>query len=216
MSRFFRLTLAIVALVALVAACSGTANGPGVATLDDPSASGSPGASPAASAMTPQDAALAFARCMRENGIDMPDPKVTTGTDGAVSIDQQGGTPVSKDKMEAATKVCQHFMAAAGPGGPGGHIAAEDLDKLLQFAKCMREHGIDMPDPNGDGGIVFKVDNSGSNTVDKGIGGPDDPKFQAAQTACQEFLPGKPSFSGGGPAPAGGSKSGPATNPANQ
>ena len=216
MSRFFRLTLAIVALVALVAACSGTANGPGVATLDDPSASGSPGASPAASAMTPQDAALAFARCMRENGIDMPDPKVTTATDGGVSIDQQGGTPVSKDKMEAATKVCQHFMAAAAAGGPSGHISAEDLDKLLQFAKCMREHGIDMPDPNGDGGIVFKVDNSGSNTVDKGIGSPDDPKFQAAQTACQEFLPGKPSLSGGGPAPAGGSKSGPATNPANQ
>jgi hypothetical protein len=216
MSRFFRLTLAIVALVALVAACSGTANGPGVATLDDPSASGSPGASPAASAMTPQDAALAFARCMRENGVDMPDPKVTTGTDGGVSIDQQGGAPVSKDKMEAANKVCQHFMAAAGPGGPGGHISAEDLDKLLQFAKCMREHGIDMPDPNGDGGIVFKVDNSGSNTVGKGIGSPDDPKFQAAQTACKEFLPGKPSLSGGGPAPAGGSNSGPATNPANQ
>jgi hypothetical protein len=153
---------------------------------------------------------------MRENGVDMPDPKVTTGTDGGVSIDQQGGAPVSKDKMEAANKVCQHFMAAAGPGGPGGHISAEDLDKLLQFAKCMREHGIDMPDPNGDGGIVFKVDNSGSNTVGKGIGSPDDPKFQAAQTACKEFLPGKPSLSGGGPAPAGGSNSGPATNPANQ
>ena len=216
MSRFFRLTLAIVALVALVAACSGTANGPGVATLDDPSASGSPGASPAASAMTPQDAALAFARCMRENGIDMPDPKVTTGTDGAVSIDQQGGTPVSKDKMEAADKICQHFMAAAAAGGPGGHMSAEDMDKLLQFAKCMREHGIDMPDPNPDGGIVFRANDDGNGTAGNGVGGPDDPKFQAAQEACKEFLPGKPSLSGGGPAPAGGSDSGPATKPANK
>ena len=44
MSHMFRLILATVAVVALVAACSGTATGPGVATLDDPSASDSPGA----------------------------------------------------------------------------------------------------------------------------------------------------------------------------
>ena len=42
MSRLFRLILATVAVVALVAACGGAANGPGVATLDDPTASGSP------------------------------------------------------------------------------------------------------------------------------------------------------------------------------
>jgi hypothetical protein len=218
MSRFFRLILAIVALVALVAACSGTANGPGVATLDDPAASGSPGASPAASAMTPQDAALAYARCMRENGVDMPDPKVTTGSDGGVSIDQQGGAPVSKDKMETANKVCQHFMAAAGPGGPGGQMSAEDMDKILAFAKCMREHGVNMPDPqaNGDGGIVIQVDD-GSGTAGTGGPKPDSPAFQAAQTACGSLLPGKPgTTSNGGKAPAGGSNSGPATNPANQ
>ena len=91
MSRLFRLILATVAVVALVAACSGTATGPGVATLDDPSASGSPGASPAASALTPQDAALAFARCMRENGIDMPDPIISTDGNGGTKIDQRAG-----------------------------------------------------------------------------------------------------------------------------
>ena len=226
MSRLFRLILATVAVVALVAACSGTANGPGVATLDDPGASGSPGASPAASALTPQDAALAYARCMRENGVDMPDPKVTTGSDGGITIDQQGGTPVSKEKVAAADKVCHHFMTAARPGGPDGHISAEDLDKMLQFAKCMREHGVDMPDPNADGGFVMQVNGSGdgSGTVGNGVGGPDDPNFQAAQTACSSLLPGKlgqPGLTtdGGGKSdggPAGGSNGGPASTPANQ
>jgi hypothetical protein len=195
MPRFFRLIAASVALVALVAACSGTANGPGVATLDDPGASGSHGSSPspAASAMTPQDAALAYARCMRENGVDMPDPKVTTAGDGGIKIDQGGGAPVSKEKLTAADKVCHPLMAAAGPGGPGGHLSAEELDKLLQFAKCMREHGVDMPDPNADGGFVTQISGNGdgSGTAGTGAMSPDDPDFQAAQTACASLLPGK-------------------------
>jgi hypothetical protein len=219
MSRFFRLTLALVALVALIAACGGTANGPGVATLDDPAASGSPGASPAASAMTPQDAALAYARCMRENGVDMPDPKVTTGTDGGVSIDQQGGAPVSKEAMSKADGVCRHFMAAAGPGGPGHQMSAEDMDKLLQFAKCMREHGIDFPDPTADGGFVFQANGSGSTNAGPGgftKGGPDDAKFQAAQTACQGLLPGKPRTESNGGPPAGGTTDGPGSTSVDQ
>jgi hypothetical protein len=52
--------------------------------------------------------------------------------------------------------------------------SAEELDKMRQQAKCMREHGIDMPDPDptGKGGVS--------------LGGPaDDPaKFEAAAKAC--------------------------------
>jgi hypothetical protein len=189
MSRLFRLILATVAVVALVAACSGTANGPGVATLEDPSASGSPGASPAASALTPQDAALAYARCMRENGVDMPDPQVTTGSGGEVKIDQQGGAPVSKDKMNAADSVCRHFMEAAAPNGKGPAMSAEDQDKVLAFAKCMREHGIDMPDPDFTGG-GFAIRVSGGSQ--SGTTGPkDDPAFKTAEAACSSLLPGK-------------------------
>jgi hypothetical protein len=220
MSRLFRLILATVAVVALIAACSGTANGPGVATLDDPSASGSPGASPAASALTPQDAALAYARCMRENGVDMPDPVVTTGDGGEVKIDQRGGSPVSKDAMAKADAVCRHFMAAAGPGGPGHQMSAADMDKLLQFAKCMRQHGIDFPDPTADGGFVMQSNSSGSTSNGSGgiaKGGPDDPKFQAAQTACASFLPGKPDTSSNcGNPPGGGTIGGPGSTSVNQ
>jgi hypothetical protein len=208
MSRFLRLILAPVAVVALVAACSGGAAGPSVASLDDPSASGLPGASPAASALTPQDAALAYARCMRENGVDMPDPQVTTGSGGEVKIDQQGGAPVSKEKMNAADAACRHFMAAAGPNGQGPAMSAEDQDKVLAFAKCMREHGVDMADPDFSGG-GFAI-RAGGSTQSGGAGPKDDPAFETAQAACSSLLPGK--IGTGGTDSKGGPGSAPAVN----
>jgi hypothetical protein len=207
MSRFFLPCLAVFAVVALVAACSGGAAGPSVASLDDPASSGSPGASPAASAMTPQDAALAYARCMRENGVDMPDPQVTTGSGGEVKIDQQGGAPVSKEKMMAADSKCHQFMAAAAPNGQGPAMSVEDQDKVLAFAKCMREHGIDMPDPDfSGGGFTIRVE---GNPESGGTGPKEDPKFKEAETACASLLPGK----GGAGGPTTDSKGGTVSDP---
>jgi hypothetical protein len=203
MFRLFRMILTTIALVALVAACTGAAAGPGVATLDDPGASDGVGASPSPSTLTPQDAALAYARCMRENGVDMPDPQVVTGTSGEVKIDQQGGAPLSKEKFSAADTKCRHFMADAGPNGKGPEMSAEDQDKVLAFAKCMREHGVDMPDPDFSGGGVRIQVNSGTDTNNGGPRGPkDDPAFKAANDACSSLLPGKMGTGGssqGGP-----------------
>jgi hypothetical protein len=88
------------------------------------------------------------------------------------------------------------------PGG-GKQLSPEEQDKILAFARCMREHGVDMPDPDfSSGGVTF------------GIGGPDqksgiDPgseTFQEAQRACQSLMPGDgPKTTTGG----GGSDSGP-------
>jgi hypothetical protein len=50
---------------------------------------------------------------------------------------------------------------------------------MLALARCMRQHGIDMPDPDANGGI----DMTGAG-VD-----PDGPKFKAAQQACQQYQP---------------------------
>jgi hypothetical protein len=200
MSRFIQLSLAALVLVALVA-CSADGGGPGVATLDSPDPSSASGSSPAPSAVSPQDAALAYARCMRENGVDMPDPHVETSANGDVKIDQRGGAPVAKEKMEAADKVCQHFLAAAGANGPAQQMSAEDQDKVLAFAKCMREHGVDMPDPDfTGGGVRMQVGTGTQNNASGGKGGPDDPDFQAAQEACGSLLPGKmgqPGFNSG-------------------
>jgi hypothetical protein len=62
---------------------------------------------------------------------------------------------------------------------------------MLAFAECMREHGIDFPDPQFDGGAVMV----GGPGID-----PEDPEFQAAQEACGELLPGRPGSAADGPA----------------
>jgi hypothetical protein len=52
----------------------------------------------------------------------------------------------------------------------------------------MREHGIDVPDPDPNGGgLVIKKGSGGADTFN-----PDDPAFQAAHKACEDKLPGKP------------------------
>jgi hypothetical protein len=50
---------------------------------------------------------------------------------------------------------------------------------MLQFAQCMREHGVDMADPQFSGGRVTMQQVGGPGTAPQ--------KMQAAQRACQKF-----------------------------
>ncbi len=65
---------------------------------------------------------------------------------------------------------------------------SEMQDDMLAFSQCMRDHGIDYPDPEftDDGAIVL-----GAGPGEDG-GGIDfsDPGFQEAQEACQEIFGG--------------------------
>jgi hypothetical protein len=58
------------------------------------------------------------------------------------------------------------------------------FDGALKFAKCMRGHGIDMPDPtrSDNGGILQKFGGPG-----KRDRGPNDPKMKAADKACAKY-----------------------------
>jgi hypothetical protein len=65
----------------------------------------------------------------------------------------------------------------AAPADEGPEPAADRGERALQFAQCMREHGIDMEDPV-DGRIEIR-------------GRPgDEQELGEAQEACQEFAPG--------------------------
>ena len=76
--RHRRPLVAVALLSLLVAACStGSASDDGVASLASPGTAAAT-ASPEAS-LDAEDAMLAFAQCMRDNGIDMPDPKAGGG-----------------------------------------------------------------------------------------------------------------------------------------
>jgi hypothetical protein len=67
--------------------------------------------------------------------------------------------------------------------------AASPPEEALKFAGCVRSHGItDFPDPSSGGGFVFHAS----------AGMTQSPQFQAAQKACQKYMPPGP---GSGPAP---------------
>jgi hypothetical protein len=141
---------------------------------------------------------------MRDNGIDMPDPEVVDDGGGgqvgmAFKVGGDGGS-IDKEEFRAADAACRHHLADVIDDKSTGGLSPEDEDRLLQFARCMREHGIDMPDPQSGGMIVNEEGGDGSK-ID-----PNDPDFQAAQEACGGLLPGKIQVGGpgSGTAPGGG------------
>ena len=128
----------------------------------------------------PEAAFLAHARCMREHGIDMPDPQVHADGEGfAVRMDR--AIDIDDPAFHRAEKACAKHLPQGRLGG--GEIDPEQERRMqegaLKFARCMREHGVDMPDPTfgGEGQVMMKIG------PDDGLD-PNDPKFQEAQQAC--------------------------------
>jgi hypothetical protein len=173
--------LALAVLAAVLAACSGGGAKPsGVATLDDPAASTSPDGSAAPSAsVSPQDAMLAFAKCMREHGVDMPDPVVNADGGMSVTIGATAGESIDATKMQAANEACKDLMPGPTNGGPA-QMTPEQQDAMLAFAKCMRAHGVNMPDPDFGTGGAIQIGADGIAF--------DSPTFKAADDACRSIM----------------------------
>ena len=76
MRRDLRLALAVLGLGLALAACGGSPDGDRVASLSGDGATGTTNGTARAPSKDPQQAALDFARCMREHGVNMPDPEV--------------------------------------------------------------------------------------------------------------------------------------------
>ena len=179
-------------LLTMLTACSANAAGPsGVATLES-AAPNAASAEPSAS-LDPDAARLAFAECMREHGVDMPDPETASGPGGgAFAFGTRDGDP---EEFEGALDACDHFLDQAV--GERREIDLEMQDRMLEFASCMREHGIPMPDPNTDGGIMIQRNDDGTASSGDDQFDPSSPEFQEAQEACQPIL--GDDLPGGGP-----------------
>ena len=180
------LIAAMAAITALAfAGCRGDSDkGDGVAT-----AGGTPTASTTGNNGNSGDTAeqmRRFASCMREQGIDMPDPEVDSegrvrmqvGTGG--QQEGGGGTPPDRGKFEAAQKACQQYLPN---GGEPPKLDPEQVEQARQFAKCMRENGVPaFPDPQPDGGMQIQIG------PDTGID-PNSQAFKDAQTKCEQYMP---------------------------
>jgi hypothetical protein len=138
--------------------------------------------------------ALKFAKCMRDHGIDMPDPQRTAG--GGIK-QTMNGKPGSKAAMQAAQNACKKYQQLGGGRAPSAAEQAKIKNALLAYAKCMRDHGIDVPDPKfSNGGIQFQL---GSRNGRSSGPNPNSPAFKAADQACHSTLSGLPQKFKGGP-----------------
>ena len=121
-----------------------------------------------------EDAMVEFATCMRENGIDFPDP----GSGGGLIIGPESDIDPDDPDFKAAEATCKPILdeAEASMPKPSEEEIARMRDDMLAFAKCMRSEGIDFPDPElGEGGRMQMT-----------AGDIDDPEFQEAQESCSE------------------------------
>lgn len=178
--------LVALAMIAALAGCARGSDGNGVATAGKakPGPSSSPGAS-AAPADTAQQMRQ-FAQCMREQGIDMPDPEVDGN--GGIDLNVGGEGKADPQKVDAAMAKCKQYLPN---GGEPQRPDPAQVEQMRQFAKCMREHGIaDFPDPDDSG--AMRIQGSPGSDIN-----PNDAKFKAAQQACERYAPTPPP--GGGP-----------------
>ena len=124
---------------------------------------------------------LAFSRCMRAHGIsDFPDPS----SQGGIALNGGPGSDLnpSSPLFKAANSACKPLLPPQKALSPAQQAAARA--QALKYARCMRAHGIsDFPDPNSQGN--FQIQASAGSGLD-----PNNPRFQAANKACEHDLPG--------------------------
>ena len=131
------------------------------------------------SAATDEDQALAFAECMRDEGIDFPDP--TVNADGSVAFSGARGTVGQDSNFTVAFETCGDQLDGAS-FLPGDGDLTEIEDGLLEAAQCLRDEGIDVADPDLSGG---QQGNPFGSDFD-----PEDPATAAAIDACQDIFAG--------------------------
>lgn len=127
-----------------------------------------------------RQAVLAFAKCMRDQGIDMPDPQF----DGGRVMQRGPDERVAPEKLREAEEACRKLLKDVKPPELSEEQQKELREGALAHAQCMREHGLEnFPDP------TFDEDGGARVRIGPGSGlDPDDPDFQAAEEACRDEL----------------------------
>ena len=133
----------VAACLALLAAACGGSSGSHVAHLGT---STTPSSSP--SGGSTHDQALAYARCVRSNGVPLwPDPESSGAFDKSKLTPGQLGVSVSQ--IGTAERACRSLLPTYS-----ATQQPQVLAQALRFSRCMRAHGANtFPDPESNGAI---------------------------------------------------------------
>jgi hypothetical protein len=165
-------------VVLLVAACGGGSPGTGGSSSTNVGSAGSGGSSNAGgSSQAQQD--LAFAQCMRSDGVtDFPDPG-SNGQFGTISAQLE-----DSPHFAAGFNACKHLLPVGGVSK-----AQQDGPQLLKFAQCMHAHGVPSYPESNPNASEYNIGNTAVNALHQAGVNPNSPVVQAAVQACERANP---------------------------
>jgi hypothetical protein len=162
----WRLFGAVAALAAVLAlgACGGGED-EGVASAGGERKAAPPAETESPDPADPDEQALVFADCMRDNGVDMPDPG--PGQQGLSEAFQSVASRYDRKTLQTAIAACQDRMP---------QYAQEQQHEdgwQLELAECLRKQGLDVSDDPFEDAHQGKLD----------VG-----EFSAAMEVCRDVL----------------------------
>ncbi len=103
--------------------------------------------------LSSEDAQLLLARCLRDNGYDVKDPKNDEGlrsvlTPIFIAADEKGRTELFETIQGCAEE--NNIPLGDNAAFENPEDVADRLDTELEFAQCLREKGIEVEDPSAD------------------------------------------------------------------
>jgi hypothetical protein len=135
-SRAFGAAAAAVALLVL-SACGGAAAGGEVASAGGDANTADPSETGDTAPLDEDEQALVFAECMRDNGVDMPDPG--PGQQGLGEAFQAVAGNYDRATLDQAIAACEDLIPQYAQEEHGD-------DLMLELADCLREQGLDVSD----------------------------------------------------------------------
>ena len=181
MTTFLRTAIALTVVGLVASACSSGAETAQVASLETETTVAPATVENDGDTLADTEAAmLAFTQCLRDQGIKIDDP--TIDADGNVQlppINLEFEVPEGEDPEESMADLdkvmgsCDEHLEGITTTADAPDMTGIE-DDFLAYAACMRDNGVDMPDPDFSSGVIE-------------LGG-DEAEFEAADAACRHHI----------------------------
>ena len=150
------LNIFLLLIFVLISACSSSDDSQGVVSTEDLSTVATVTTiveDVVEETLSPEDAELLLARCLRDNGYDVQDPKNDEGlrsvlTPIFIAADERGRTELFQTIQTCAED--NNIPLGDNADFENPEDVADRLDTELEFAQCLRGKGIEVEDPSAD------------------------------------------------------------------
>jgi hypothetical protein len=150
------LTIFLLLIFVLISACSSSDDSQGVVSTEDLSTVTTVTTiveDVVEETLSPEDAELLLARCLRDNGYNIQDPKNDEGlrsvlTPIFIAADERGRTELFQTIQTCAED--NNIPLGGNADFENPEDVADRLDTELEFAQCLRGKGIEVEDPSAD------------------------------------------------------------------